>query len=392
MAKVNRNKIEPHMIVVTGLGMISSIGRDVLTSCASARAGITRESKLDYFGVFEEDSAKVVPVVGHTMTGFAEGFAGLGKLIRLGNAAVADLLGYIDSPRTDFSKTGFFLNLSSGYYLNLSEIREREQLDEPELEEDDENYEPFEMQIRQYTYSTSLIPRLVQLSGISCESKYQKVYFKDHMGVIAALNDAIPLLQKGILDRCIIGGIDSFVEQDTLEVLSECKILKTTENAAGFIPGEAAAFIMLQTYEKAMQGNAKIEGIVELPSIKREEEHRFSEKVSAGMALSESILGTLDGLTDRRAKVALIIGNLNGDPWRASEWGNALARVSAKYEIANWGSWFPALSFGETGAATGSIAVCFGIRGFVRNYIKGDILIALSNEDGNKGAVYLKRW
>ena len=61
-------------IAITGLGMVSSLGLNVINSCAAARAGIFRANELDYLSIFEEESGNMVPVTAHTLTGFAEGF------------------------------------------------------------------------------------------------------------------------------------------------------------------------------------------------------------------------------------------------------------------------------------------------------------------------------
>ncbi len=392
MADVNINQEKSDAIVVTGLGMISSIGRDVVTSCASARAGITRESELDYFSVLNEDSDEfnlLAPVAAHAMTGFSEGFVRLGRLVRLGQAAIVDLLAYADIKEISFPKTGFFLNLSSGYYLSSSEAKEREEMDEPDSYFDDE---PLEMDVRTTSYSNSLIPRLCELTGIIISDKFQKLYFRDHVGVIIAIRDAMNLLQTEELDRCIIGGIDSFVEQETLKILSEFDVIKTVVNPNGFIPGEAAAFILLERYDKALRRNARIEAIIESPSLKTEATHRLSGEPSAGVALFDAISETIKGLTNTGENTGLIIGDLNGDNWRAKEWGNALVKLAAKYPLGDNAEWYPAVSFGEIGAASGAVAICMGVRGVARGYAKtNNILIWMANDNGHKSSIYLRK-
>lgn len=396
MAKVVMSQRKADAIVVTGLGMISSIGRDVVTSCASARAGITRESELDYFSVFDEDSDELnllVPVAGHAIAGFSEGFVGLGRLVRIGHGALSDLLTCIDIRETSFAKTGFFLNLSSSYYLNMLETREKEEMAEPDRSENDTGHEHSEMDMRKLVYGTSLVPKLCELCEIDIDAKLQRVYFKDHIGIIAAISDAMNLLKSGKLDRCIIGGVESYIEQKSLEILSACKVLKTSKNPGGFIPGEAAAFILLERYDMALQRNVKIEGVIESPSLRTEAMHQLPEKPSTEIALSDAISATLDGLADKGKNTGIIIGNLNGDHSRAKEWGNSIVRVITKYPIGDHEEWYPAASFGEIGAATGVVAICMGVRAFVRNYAGAyNILIWLANNDGHKGSIYMRQY
>jgi len=388
MGKVVMSQRKSDSIVVTGLGMISSIGRDVVTSCASARAGITRESELDYFSVFDEESVKLVPVVGHAITGFSEGFVGLGRLICLGAAALADLLTYTGLKDMEWDKTGFFLNLSSGYYMDVFEV----------LDMEESGFMVSQRVVRsdrtkavEEEYRTDVIPLLLNLNEISIPERNQMVYFKDHHGVIAAIQDAVILLRQGVLDRCIIGGIDSYVEPDILQILESLALLKTSAKPAAFLPGEAAAFFMIERYDRACLRKGKIEGILEAPAIASESCHRFSKVPSVGVALSEAIESAFVRLHGRGNEVGLIISNLNGDPWMANEWGNCMSRISTKHAIREQPQWCPPLSLGETGAATGAIAICMGVRGFVRGYAKTNlILVSMSSYNGSKACVTLR--
>lgn len=375
--------------------MISSIGRDVVASCASARAGLTRESELD-FTIFDNESddiPPVAPVVGHVISGVTEGFVRLGRLVRLGERALKDLLSYSNIGKEHLLRTGLFLNLSSGYYLNLFEAKEQEEIKTSNQGAREDAYSPPEMELRKDWYSYSLIPILCKLTGITLNNRQQKVYFGDHAGIASAIQDASSLLQKEQLDRCIIGGIDSYVEQDNLEIFSEFGILKTKDNSDGFLPGESASFFLAERYDRALSRGAKIQGIIESFSIKAEASHRFSEDPPTGFALAESISETLDKSTGKGKDVGLLIGNLNGDSLKAKEWGNALVRITAKWPHGEFRQWYPALSFGETGAATGAISICLGVRAFVRDYSKTDnILIWLANDDGHKGSIYLRKY
>jgi len=386
-------ELEPDTIVVTGLGMVSPIGYDVVTSCASARAGIMRPTTLDYYSIFDAEEALLDKAVGQPIRDFSDGFVGLGRLVRLGSTAINDLFSYMGCEQHSLSQgCGLFLNLSSGYYLDRLEILEREQDGRLILDEDSPDYEPFESQLRQYQYGTSLIPRLCRQCDLKIDNDYQRVYFEDHVGVITAIRDATLLLKSGKLDRCIIGGIDSYVEHEMLEALASLKLLKTLDNPAGIIPGEAAAFFMLERYDIAKHLNANIEAYLDSPSIVDEQIHRFSEVPSSGQGLSKAICQTYEQVLKKEKSVGTILFNLNGDPRKSFEWGNAVTNVSLSYPITEANYWYPAESFSETGAATAAVSLCFGVRSFVRRQFQKDLLLAMSNDNGKKGAVFLARY
>ena len=385
-------ELESDTIVVTGLGMVSPIGFDVITSCASARAGIVRASALDYFSTFDAEEASLETVIGQSLQGFSTGFVGLGRLIRLGSAALSDLFSYMEcEARTLSSGCGLFLNLSSGYYPDRLELIEREKEGTLILDEDDPDYEPFESQIRQYQYGKSLIPRLCDNSDLKIDLEFQRVYFEDHVGIITAIKDAALLLRSGKLERCIVGGIDSYVDHEMLEVLASLKLLKSADNPVGITPGEASAFFMLERYDVAKRRNAKIEAYVDYPCIIEEEVHRFSDTPCGGQGLSSTISQTYGEASKSERPIGTVIFNLNGDPWKSSEWGNTIAHVSLSHPITEAEYWYPAESFSETGAATASISLCFGVRSFIRRHFHENVLLAMSNDNGKKGAVFLGR-
>jgi len=386
-------ELAPDTVVVTGLGMVSPIGHDVVTSCASAHAGIVRLTTLDYFSIFDAEEASLDKAVGQPMRDFSDGFVGIGRLIRLGSAAINDLFSYMGrAPHHLSPRCGLFLNVSSGYYQDHLETMEREQEGMLIRDEDDPDYEPFTSQIRQYRYGKLLIPRLCEQCDLKIDDEYQRIYFEDQVGVITAIRDAILLLKSGKLERCIIGGIDSYVESEMLEILASLKLLKTPDNPAGLIPGEAAAFFMLERHDVAKQLNARIEAYLDSPSIVEEKIHRFSDVPSHGQALSKAISQTYEQVLQTKKPIGTILFNLNGDPRKSAEWGNTVVNVSLSYPIKEAKYWYPAESFSETGAATAAIALCFGVRSVVRQHFHQDCLLAMSNDNGQKGAVFLARY
>ena len=52
-------------IAITGRGMVSSLGNDVRTSCAAARAGLVRPGELDYFQDLSSGDGEDVGVTGY---------------------------------------------------------------------------------------------------------------------------------------------------------------------------------------------------------------------------------------------------------------------------------------------------------------------------------------
>lgn len=79
--------------------------------------------------------------------------------------------------------------------------------------------------------------------------------FEDHSGFAKVLELAAVLLGTGRVKRCIVGGIDAWCDPDAVSVLQALGVLKTPENATGFMPGEAAAFLVVERFTTEIQGD-----------------------------------------------------------------------------------------------------------------------------------------
>jgi 3-oxoacyl-[acyl-carrier-protein] synthase-1 len=65
------------------------------------------------------------------------------------------------------------------------------------------------------------------------------------VGGAVALLQARRALVEGRFPRCIVAGVDSYLTEATLSAYGQDDRLLTRSNSNGFIPGEAAAAIML---------------------------------------------------------------------------------------------------------------------------------------------------
>jgi 3-oxoacyl-[acyl-carrier-protein] synthase-1 len=111
---------------------------------------------------------------------------------------------------------------------------------------------------------------------------------------------------------------------------------------------------------------------------------RFSDEPPNGVVLARAI-NSLLATEAGRADVALVIGDLNGDEYRAQNWGGALARVPSR-GVLNASMWIPALGFGETGSAVGAVGLCLAARAMERGHLSGAALACLSDESGAAAA------
>jgi 3-oxoacyl-[acyl-carrier-protein] synthase-1 len=373
-------------ICITGLGMITSLGHDVATSCAAARAALTRSRELKVLNSFCDQEPE--PVMGHAVPLIAEGFVGLAKASMLGSYALKDLLARRPILANECDRTGIYINLSDQFILDA--CAERPQMDGDETDED--SMEAWSLPSSAWAAECSnLIPRLLTHCAIPIPPANHRLYFSCHTGVITAIQDAIEQIASGIFDRCIVGGIDCCIEPRFLAVAIEMGFVKTSVTPAGFMPGEAAGFLLIERLERAQSRGVEIKSLIASAATGKDEIHRLSEESPRGVTLAETIERLFSRAPRPAQKVSLIIGDLNGDNFRAIDWGYALIRLQEQYKLGDLPIWLPALGFGETGAATGALAICMATRGFQRRYAPdGTILIWLSSDNGSKAAILLE--
>jgi hypothetical protein len=358
-------------IVITGLGMCSSLGNTVL-ACAAARAGIAAGVDLDDFLVMDEDGVEE-KATGHLVR-TATGFQGAAKLLCLAWSALEDLLQKNDLRALNPEKTGL--------YLCLPDQASRHAGGEV----------PLEVPASKRSPGPGLCSRLMQLSGLALPRSQRNHVEEGHAGFVRAVAEASIKLRSGQWHRCLVGGVDSLLELHTLEWLLRTGRLKTPTKPDGLQPGEAGAFVLLERFDAARRRNADILAVMSGATGTMEENHEQNGKPSRGAALAQAItrlLATEDASTPADA---WIISDHTGEHHRADELGNVLARISQRFPwLAGKSRWFPATSFGDTGAASGALAACLATRSFARRYAPGGTALIVSSSDrGERGVLRLE--
>ena len=72
-----------------------------------------------------------------------------------------------------------------------------------------------------------------------------------HAGGLLAMLRARDALRTGRVRLCLVGGVDSYLEAETLEWLDETEQLHSEGNIYGFCPGEGAGFCLMSTLATA---------------------------------------------------------------------------------------------------------------------------------------------
>jgi len=346
--------------VVTAIGMTTPVGLNAAQSCAAIRAGVSAISELDF--AIETDALDRVPLMGCSVRPLTDGYLGLGRWTRLAVAALKDLFASARLSARDLDHTALYLALPPVARSGLdSRI--------PAL----------------------LGSRIARWTGFAGAERRTRVCADGHASAARALEVALIDVNQGAEERAIVCGIDSLVEPDTLEFLHSNHRLKTDDQVDGFVAGEGAACLLLERGGVARARGAQQLVAIEAVATAVEPVTIWSNEPSPATGLSQAILNTLNQLADRGAEVRLVVTDLNGEVYRAKEFGTTAARVLTAIP-GKWAVWHPADCIGDTGAASFAVSSCLSVRALAQGYAKCNrALVIGSSDDGLRGAAVFSR-
>lgn len=184
---------------------------------------------------------------------------------------------------------------------------------------------------------------------------------------------------------CLIAGVDTFLIASTLMAYEKQDRLLTSNNSNGFIPGEAAAAVLV-----GIPGGHRPDDLVclgvgfgaESVTIDSEEPLRADGLVSAvkaALADAQCSMGDLD----------YRITGVNGEQYWFKEAALAVTRLlRTRKEL--FDIWHPADCIGETGAAAGPTALAVALAAARKDYAPGRMALGhFSGDDTQRFAMVL---
>lgn len=187
-----------------------------------------------------------------------------------------------------------------------------------------------------------------------------------------------------------MGGIDSLIDEGPLMAARELRLMRTPNSPVGFLPGEAAGFVLLESVRAAGARGAHIEALLGPVGTADAPFDRFSGMIPNGAALFAATAACFEEWRERNKAVGSAVVNLNGDSFRSMDYGNALIRMTSAGLPTRFRLILPVDSFGELGAATGPVSVCLSVRSLSRGYAgTPNVLVLLLDERGQRGALLI---
>jgi 3-oxoacyl-[acyl-carrier-protein] synthase-1 len=217
-----------------------------------------------------------------------------------------------------------------------------------------------------------------------------RVFHAGHAAALRALEEAARDVERGAVTRAIVGGVDSLVHPEQLAALEAAGRLASGDRAGGFVPGEAAAFVLVEAMEAARARGARVLARLGLPATE-------TEPVLLGAGQPTDAVGLVAAARRALASVpappgerpVLVLTDANGEPYRSQELGcvlvRAVAATGATHRMLR-----PSDTLGDVGAASAAIAVAFAAHALATGRARADrALVLASSDDGLRGAVAL---
>lgn len=208
---------------------------------------------------------------------------------------------------------------------------------------------------------------------------------------IECMNLAHQILEANPQSLCIIGGVDSLMALKTLDWFEEKErlISDTFGRNQAFAPGEAVGFMIMETKEGAMARKKDVLAELAGVGLAKDPSPFLSEEPSKGEGLSKACRAALSEGIDNLADIDIVLGDLNGEYFRAKEWGYTELRCFGNCNE-NRRLLEPASCMGAVGAASGAVLINIAAVGLSRGWFGKLAMVFCSDDEGDCGAVVLR--
>jgi 3-oxoacyl-[acyl-carrier-protein] synthase-1 len=203
---------------------------------------------------------------------------------------------------------------------------------------------------------------------------------------VCAIQQAASRLRGQRCRLAIVAGVDSHLGAENLERIDHSGRLHSVNNSWGFTPGEGSGAIVLTT--GAVVNRFGVAPLARIAGVGVGEEAKLlgTKTVCIGEGLTEAFRGALS----TEDKVAHGYCDLNGETYRADEFGFAVIRNREGFYDA--GSFTAAAEcWGDVGTATIPLQVSLATSAWARGYAKGSSVVCWSSSatEPLRGAVRL---
>ena len=343
--------------VIVGVGMMTAVGLSAPETAAAVRAttmrfteSTIRDQRLEALTLAEVPEEGLPPLVDALQK--EPGLSAREKrLLRLATGPIAECLAGLPDGQP-----------APGLILALPELQTTRPLD-----------------------ANGFLGHLWKQCGGRFDAKRSAAVDLGRAGGLIAIARAAEAVRTHPSNFMIAGGVDTYRDLYILATLDSQKRVKSATHLDGFIPGEAAAFVLL-----ASAGAAAAANLTPLASVSRvaqavETGHLYSAEPYRGDGLA-AVVTQLVQAGVMNGPIAEVWSSMNGEHHWAKEWGVAFLRNRPAFADPH-GMHHPADCYGDTGAACGPSMVALQVIGMKAKYRNAPALVYGSSDHGSRAAL-----
>jgi 3-oxoacyl-[acyl-carrier-protein] synthase-1 len=206
-----------------------------------------------------------------------------------------------------------------------------------------------------------------------------------------AVQRAWEAIRGGTAEFALAGGADSYLEPETLEWLESNDQVHSAgraNNAWGFVPGEAAGFVLLASADAAARYRLSAALEVLTAATAKESKLIKTDAVCTGEGLT-ALFRALAGVPPV-VRADHLYCDMNGEPYRADEFGFATTRAGRLFRDSSAFT-APADCWGDVGAASGPLFLVLADAATRKGYAPGAVLAAFTSSESGERCGFVAR-
>jgi 3-oxoacyl-[acyl-carrier-protein] synthase-1 len=227
-----------------------------------------------------------------------------------------------------------------------------------------------------------LLEDVIATSAVPLDRARSRLLLRGRAGVLEALGAALTLLKDPSVPYCLVGGVDSFVDEARVQVLVDDRRVLTTSNRDGYRCGEAGAMLLLSN-RPGREALASWLGA----AAGNEPACRGTDLPVTGSGMQEAMAKALGQAKVAYEGIACIAHDFSGEQSYFDEFlqaGSRLAKGANELTIED-----PGMSVGEIGAAAGFLSVAMLAFMQAKGVHHTPSMAVLSCDGPERGAVVL---
>lgn len=232
-----------------------------------------------------------------------------------------------------------------------------------------------------------LLEELVRSSGTPVDTASSQVVGGGRAAGLLGIERAASWIAERHGGLALIGAVDSYATTDRLAALEEDERLRVEGACDGFIPGEAAAFLLVGAGARARARGGPLARITAY-GVGQERGHFHSDFPHLGDGLSQALREALSSVSTARA-VRCVYAGFNGESFWAKEWGVAFTRNADRFSD-GFQIEHPAECTGDVGAALGPMMLALAAIGHRKKHHAGPTLVWCGSDRELRAAALLE--